>query len=53
MIVFCGIKKLKQNNMKVMKFGGTSVGSPERMKNVSKLVTGSGDPLGDILNDYE
>lgn len=25
--------------MKVLKFGGTSVGSPERMKNVSKLIT--------------
>lgn len=28
--------------MKVMKFGGTSVGSPERMKNVANLVTKSG-----------
>ena len=25
--------------MKVLKFGGTSVGSPERMKNMSALVT--------------
>lgn len=25
--------------MKVLKFGGTSVGSPERMKNVVKLIT--------------
>ena len=25
--------------MKVLKFGGTSVGSPERMKSVSKLIT--------------
>jgi len=25
--------------MKVLKFGGTSIGSPERMKNVAKLVT--------------
>ena len=25
--------------MKVLKFGGTSVGSPERMKDVSKLIT--------------
>ena len=24
--------------MKVLKFGGTSVGSPERMKNVAKLI---------------
>ena len=28
--------------MKVMKFGGTSVGSAERIKNVAKLVTGKG-----------
>ena len=28
--------------MKVMKFGGTSVGSPERMKNVAKLISGQG-----------
>ena len=28
--------------MKVMKFGGTSVGSAERMKNVANLVTESG-----------
>ena len=30
--------------MKVMKFGGTSVGSPERMKNVSQLVTKDNEP---------
>lgn len=30
--------------MKVMKFGGTSVGSPSRMKEVTKLVTKSGEP---------
>ena len=30
--------------MKVMKFGGTSVGSPDRMKNVASLITESGDP---------
>lgn len=30
--------------MKVMKFGGTSVGSPERMKGVASLVTESGEP---------
>lgn len=29
--------------MKVMKFGGTSVGSPERMKNVAKLITEGGE----------
>lgn len=36
--------------MKVMKFGGTSVGSPERMKNVSTLVTSSGDPVFVVLS---
>ena len=25
--------------MKIMKFGGTSVGKPERMKEVAKLIT--------------
>ena len=28
--------------MKVLKFGGTSVGSPERMKEVSRLITEDG-----------
>ena len=36
--------------MKVMKFGGTSVGSPERMKEVTKLVTKSGDPVFVVLS---
>ena len=31
--------------MKVMKFGGTSVGTPQRMKDVTKLVTASGNPV--------
>ena len=31
--------------MKVMKFGGTSVGTPQRMKDVTKLVTASGEPV--------
>ena len=31
--------------MKVMKFGGTSVGTPQRMKEVTNLVTKSGEPL--------
>ena len=31
--------------MKVMKFGGTSVGTPARMKDVTKLVTASGEPV--------
>ncbi len=33
-----------------MKFGGTSVGSPERMKNVTKLVTASGEPVFVVLS---
>lgn len=36
--------------MKVMKFGGTSVGSPERMKNVSSLITKSGEPTFVVLS---
>lgn len=36
--------------MKVMKFGGTSVGSPERIKNVSSLITNSGDPVFVVLS---
>ena len=33
-----------------MKFGGTSVGSPERMKEVTKLVTKSGQPVFVVLS---
>lgn len=33
-----------------MKFGGTSVGSPERMQNVTKLVTASGNPTFVVLS---
>ena len=36
--------------MKVMKFGGTSVGSTERMKNVSELITKSGEPTFVVLS---
>ena len=36
--------------MQVMKFGGTSVGSPERMKNVAKLITESGEPTFVVLS---
>ena len=36
--------------MKVMKFGGTSVGSPERMKEVAKLITRSGEPTFVVLS---
>lgn len=36
--------------MKVMKFGGTSVGTPERMKNVATLITKSGEPTFVVLS---
>ena len=36
--------------MKVMKFGGTSVGTPARMKEVTKLVTKSGQPVFVVLS---
>ena len=36
--------------MKVMKFGGTSVGTPARMKDVTKLVTSSGDSVFLVLS---
>ena len=36
--------------MKVMKFGGTSVGSPERFKGVAELITKSGEPTFVVLS---
>ncbi len=36
--------------MKVMKFGGTSVGTPERMKDVARLVTKSGESTFVVLS---
>lgn len=36
--------------MKVMKFGGTSVGSPERMKSVASMVAGSEEPVFVVLS---
>lgn len=36
--------------MKVMKFGGTSVGTPARMKEVTKLVTALGQPVFVVLS---
>lgn len=36
--------------MKVMKFGGTSVGSPERIKKVASLIVKSGDPTMVVLS---
>jgi aspartate kinase len=36
--------------MKVMKFGGTSVGTPQRMKEVTELVIKSGQPVFVVLS---
>jgi aspartate kinase len=36
--------------MKVMKFGGTSVGTPQRMKEVTQLVTKSGEQVFVVLS---
>jgi len=36
--------------MKIMKFGGTSVGTAERMKNVASLVTGASEPRIVVLS---
>ncbi len=36
--------------MIVMKFGGTSVGTPERMKSVTNLITRSGEPTFVVLS---
>ena len=36
--------------MKVMKFGGTSVGSPERIKHVAELITESGESTFVVLS---
>lgn len=36
--------------MKVMKFGGTSVGSPQRMRDVANLVTSSGEQTFVVLS---
>ncbi len=36
--------------MKVMKFGGTSVGSPERMKHVASLITKDSEPVFVVLS---
>jgi len=36
--------------MKVMKFGGTSVGKPERMHQVSQLITSDDEPKIVVLS---
>ena len=43
-------QRKKDEDMKVMKFGGTSVGSPERIKKVAGLVTRSGEPTFLVLS---
>jgi len=40
----------KDTDMKVMKFGGTSVGTPQRMKDVARLVTAPGEPVFVVLS---
>ena len=50
---YINIKEQKNKHyskMKVMKFGGTSVGSPERMKGVCRLITKSGEPTFVVLS---
>lgn len=44
------LKIKNKDTMKVMKFGGTSVGTPDRMKEVTKLVTKSGEPVFVVLS---
>ena len=36
--------------MKVMKFGGTSVGTPQRIKDVASVITKSGEPPCIVLS---
>ena len=36
--------------MKVMKFGGTSVGKPERMRQIASLITASNEPVMVVLS---
>ena len=38
--------------MKVLKFGGTSVGSPQRMQDVSKLITDDGETKVVVLSAF-
>lgn len=47
---YCRIKNKVIIIMKVMKFGGTSVGTPQRMKNVADLITKSGEPTFVVLS---
>ena len=37
-------------SMKIYKFGGTSVGTPERMKDVCRLITEDGEPKIVVLS---
>lgn len=44
------ILKVKEKKMKVMKFGGTSVGKPERMHHIAGLVTKETEPTIVVLS---
>jgi len=46
----CGKNKKYRQEMKVMKFGGTSVGSAERMRSVAELITGTCEPVIVVLS---
>ena len=48
--IYPNTKQKKDNIMIVMKFGGTSVGTPERMKSVASLATRSGEPTFVVLS---
>ena len=36
--------------MKIMKFGGTSVGKPERMRQIAQLITADKEPVMVVLS---
>jgi aspartate kinase len=38
------------NNLRILKFGGTSVGAPERMQQVSRLITADDQPKIVVLS---
>ena len=44
------VEEVTVRKAKVMKFGGTSVGTPQRMKEVTNLVTKSGEPVFVVLS---
>lgn len=51
LLIYSILKKLWEGEqMKVMKFGGTSVGRPERMHHIAGLVTNQGEPAIVVLS---